>query len=268
MKLKVMIIIGLLITSSARATDESKGVLRDQQDSASQSAAQSPELAEAEQLNAQVIKLYNEGKYDKALPLAERVLAIREKSLGSDHVLVATALRNLAELLSAKGKRKEAKSTFQRFITTYEKALAANDPKIAEALDHYVCLLVGSGETEEALEVQKRLYKVENGFDYDESANLPGKKLALGGLMARRLISSPRRSYPAEAKSARVTGSVVMKIRVDEAGKVVSVKTLCGHPILAKASEESILGAIYAPTVVAGKPVKVTGVAIYRFYIE
>ena len=219
-------------------------------------------------MNAQVITLYREGKFDNALPLAERVLTIREKSLGPDHLLVATALRNLAELLSANGKRREAASTYRRFLTTYEKAAGGNDPKIAEALDRYVCLLVGSGEREEALEVQERLYKLENGFDYDESAKRAGKKLAAGGLMVGKLISSPPPSYPAEAKHARIAGPVVMKITVDEAGRVASVKTLCGHPLLAKASEESISRASYAPTVVAGKPVKVVGVAIYNFVIQ
>lgn len=40
------------------------------------------EAAEAGRLNAEVLKLYREGKYDEALPVAKRVLELREKQLG------------------------------------------------------------------------------------------------------------------------------------------------------------------------------------------
>ncbi len=38
----------------------------------SESGVQSPELKEAEQLSAEVFKLYRKGKFQKALPLAEK----------------------------------------------------------------------------------------------------------------------------------------------------------------------------------------------------
>ena len=37
---------------------------------------------EAEALTAQFTKLYQQGRYSEALPVAQRILAIREKSLG------------------------------------------------------------------------------------------------------------------------------------------------------------------------------------------
>src|SRR5918912_3701929 len=57
-----------------------------------------PGLAEAEQLNDQVLSLLKDRKYDKALPLAQRVLTIRERVLGPDHPLVGSALRNVADI--------------------------------------------------------------------------------------------------------------------------------------------------------------------------
>ena len=44
-------------------------------------AGQTQELDEAERLKGQYTKLYKEGKYDEAIPLAERVLATYEKLL-------------------------------------------------------------------------------------------------------------------------------------------------------------------------------------------
>ena len=55
-------------------------------------SAQSEDLAEALRLNAQVELLYRAGRYDEAVPLAERVLKIREKALGAEHPDVATSL--------------------------------------------------------------------------------------------------------------------------------------------------------------------------------
>lgn len=47
--------------------------------------AQTPALTEAANLNAQAIKLFREGKYNEALPLAKRAVELREKELGEDH---------------------------------------------------------------------------------------------------------------------------------------------------------------------------------------
>ena len=66
-------------------------------------AAQSNDLTEAKQLNDEVVGLYQAGKYDEAISLAERALAIREKALGPDHPYVASSLNNLASLYDTKG---------------------------------------------------------------------------------------------------------------------------------------------------------------------
>ena len=44
---------------------------------------------EANELNKKVIELYNAGRYADAIPIAQQVLAIREKALGRDHPDVA-----------------------------------------------------------------------------------------------------------------------------------------------------------------------------------
>ena len=66
-------------------------------------AAQSDELNELKQLIPQVMKLYTEGKYDEAIPLAVRVLTIIEKDIGPDTSGYALSLNNLARLYAAKG---------------------------------------------------------------------------------------------------------------------------------------------------------------------
>ncbi len=89
----------------------------------------------------------------------------------------------------------------------------------------------------------------------------------MAGLLIGKIVHMPRPDYLPEAKQAGISGSVVFKITVDETGKVIAVKSLCGHPLLVKGAEASITQARYKPTIIAGQPVKVIGFAIYNFVI-
>lgn len=84
-------------------------------------AAGAGDPAEAARLNAEVVRLYREGKYDEALTAARRVLELREKELGRTHRLVAEALVNLAAVEVRLGKTDEAKARYRRAADILEK---------------------------------------------------------------------------------------------------------------------------------------------------
>lgn len=90
-----------------------------------QGGATNPDAAEAARLNSEVVRLYGQGKYDEALPLARRVVELREKSLGADHPAVAGALHNLGTLLVARKEYGEAEKVYQRALAVAEKGGAA-----------------------------------------------------------------------------------------------------------------------------------------------
>ena len=54
---------------------------------------------------------------DKAEPLYQRILTIREKTLGPDHLEVAACLDNLAEVYQAQGQYSQAEPFYQRALT-------------------------------------------------------------------------------------------------------------------------------------------------------
>src|SRR5690349_13705412 len=60
------------------------------------SLAQSDSLEEAKRLYSELVKLSQQGRYDEAIPLGERVLAIIEKVQGAEHPNTADLLFNLA----------------------------------------------------------------------------------------------------------------------------------------------------------------------------
>jgi len=105
-----------------------------------QGATQSTNLDEAERLNEEVNRLYNAGKYDEALSLAERALEIGEKALGSEHPTVATSLNNLAALYHAKGDYTKAEPLYQRALGIWEQALGPMHPQVATSLNNLAAL--------------------------------------------------------------------------------------------------------------------------------
>src|SRR4051794_26889554 len=73
-------------------------------------------LDEASQLNKLVEKLYSEGKFGEAVPVAARALALREKALGSMHPDVAESLKNLAMLYREQGAYPKAEPLLVRAL--------------------------------------------------------------------------------------------------------------------------------------------------------
>ena len=217
-----------------------------------QAQKQSPELIEADQLSEQVIAFYKEGKYDKALPLAQRALELREKMLGPDHMLTGDACANLAAVYMAMGGNgKKAKPYLERAIAIREKDPAADKAIMIRLLDRYMCLTAGEPAKDETGEMRKRLFKLENGIDWDESTH--------------KLISWPKPTYPMEARPNKISGTVVVKVTVDETGKVIEAKVLCGNPILVKGIGDSVWNARFKPRTAAEGPSKLINLLLYNF---
>ena len=103
-----------------------------------QGAAQPPELAEANRLLESAQKLQREFKNDKAIRLVRRALEVREKALGRDHALVASALNYLAGLYTARGLPDDYEKTrplYERSMRINEKLFGADDVRIGNVID-------------------------------------------------------------------------------------------------------------------------------------
>jgi tetratricopeptide (TPR) repeat protein len=94
-----------------------------------------PAAESADTLNAEVVRLYQAGRYSDAVPLARRALAIREKALGPDHPDVGTSLNNLAGLYVEQGRYAEAEPLYKRSLAIREKALSYDHPDVAASLN-------------------------------------------------------------------------------------------------------------------------------------
>jgi protein TonB len=100
----------------------------------------------------------------------------------------------------------------------------------------------------------------------DRPTPTPGKRGPISaGVLNGKAISLPKPEYPAEAKAAGADGVVVIQVTVDEQGIVTEAHAVSGHALLQQVAVNAALQAKFSPTLLAGEPVKVTGVIVYNF---
>lgn len=86
-----------------------------------------------------------------------------------------------------------------------------------------------------------------------------------GGMLNDRAVSLPSPVYPPAARAVKASGTVMVQVTVDETGHVVSATAVSGHPLLRGAAVAAARSARFKPTMLSGKPVKVSGVIKYEF---
>ena len=80
-----------------------------------------------------------------------------------------------------------------------------------------------------------------------------------------RIVSFPKPTYPAEAKAARVGGTVRATVKIDESGNVAAIERIEGAKILQTAATAAARKAKYKPTVCDGTAIAATAVLTYNF---
>ncbi len=104
--------------------------------------------------------LDSQGRYEEAIPLSERALAIGEQTLRSDHPTVATRLNNLAELYRDQGRLEEAEPLYLRTVEIDEKVYGPDHPEVATDLNNLAVLYRDQGRLEEAEPLAKRALSI------------------------------------------------------------------------------------------------------------
>ncbi len=295
-----------------------------------------PDLKQAAELTVLMVELYRQGKYQEALPLARRVVEIREAILGPKDEPLRNGWRNLAEVNLALGKHSDARIWMERLIQASEE-FTPDDPgrirllqklaviqfeigksekvetaylestKLAERLFGAVSLelahaliLLGdfyryTSEFKKAELVYERILSIREKLNSSEGASAlhevfvryacvlrkRGKEQealsveSKGSETARRVsqdqvlngvaISLPAPVYTFEARTARASGVVIVKVVIDETGRVVFACATKGHRELVQSSENAAYQAKFSPTKVSGQPTRVTGVITYNY---
>ncbi|HXL81979.1 MAG TPA: energy transducer TonB [Pyrinomonadaceae bacterium] len=104
-----------------------------------------------------------------------------------------------------------------------------------------------------------------NGGEANDARRARKRGPLSGGVLNSKAIILPQPEYPAAAKAAGAAGTVVVRITIDEQGNVISAQAVSGPPTLGQASVNAALQAKFAPTLLVGEPVQVTGIITYNF---
>lgn len=85
-------------------------------------------------------------------------------------------------------------------------------------------------------------------------ANLPlvASQGVSGGSLERKVLPI----YPPEARSARLQGTVVLQVEIDEVGEVQNLRTVSGDAVLARAAIDAVRQWRYQPYLLNGQPIK------------
>ena len=110
--------------------------------------------------------------------------------------------------------------------------------------------------------------KVRAEMPQSGSCQLGGARGVFGGVLQSKTINESSPAYPKYGKAARVSGKVVVKVEVDEDGRVSKAKAQTGYGMLPEAAEKDALETRFAPTRLSGQPVRVTGYIMYNFVLE
>lgn len=89
--------------------------------------------------------------------------------------------------------------------------------------------------------------------------------LCNGGVVDSYALSKPDPVYPERAKAAGITGTVALRVCIDEEGKVYALAVCSGHPLLNAAAVRAAYQARFKPVLRSGKPTKFNGILTYKF---
>jgi tetratricopeptide (TPR) repeat protein len=101
-------------------------------------------------------------RYQKALPLYQRVLEIHEKRLGPEHPEAAISLNNLAFVYERMGDYPKALPLYQRALEIHEKQLGPEHPDTATSLHNLAGLYESMGNYPKAFEFFQAGLNAEN----------------------------------------------------------------------------------------------------------
>jgi TonB family protein len=105
----------------------------------------------------------------------------------------------------------------------------------------------------------------EVGEDENPSSTGGAAKPVEDGILNSKATALPTPRYPEEARRLKIAGRVNVRVVVDENGKVISATATDGPAALRQSAEDAARGATFAPRVVGGITVKVTGILTFDF---
>ena len=187
----------------------------------------------------------------------KRALALKEKEYGADDVEVAHTLFGLGELYRALRDFEHGSATYRKALRIYAKHSGVSSPDFLRTRDRYSCL---GYETDQPYNI---FGEINSMWGVPPNGAIP---VDSGEILNGKALSLPKPNYPEGARERGLAGRVIVRVTIDESGKVISATDMCGGPpFLSESSVAAAYKARFSPTKASGQPVMVTGVIQYNF---
>lgn len=89
-----------------------------------------------------------------------------------------------------------------------------------------------------------------------------------GGFLESSALRRVQPAYPPLAKAAKISGSVVVEVTIDEEGSVNAARAISGHPLLKDSSVAAAREWKFSETRLQGEPSRVIGTITFNFLLE
>ena len=188
----------------------------------------------------------------KLLPLlfASLLLFVPSSQQDAPELKEAADLTESVVKLIAEKRYSDAVCPAKRAFEIREKLLPRDDSRIGNSLIYLVDIYTARRDFGKAKEMLLRLLQ-------HQTERFGAEHIKLVPTLERLGVHH---------RDHRLSGRVIVRVMIDETGKVISAEDLCGGPpYLSEASVKSAYGARFSPTIVSGKPIQVTGVIQYNF---
>lgn len=115
--------------------------------------------------------------------------------------------------------------------------------------------------------VEIKITDAEDGGEVSNAPEVsaPSKEQIKGGVLNGKAIEMPKPNYPEAAKQAGIHGLVKVEVTINEEGEVIAAEATDGPKELREAAVEAAKKARFAPVILHGARIKVTGVLTYKF---
>ena len=174
----------------------------------------------------------------------------------------------LAQLYDVKGDYENAAPVLRRALDIRKAKLGISDSQTREVYQSTYCTL-NKLERKEEIEALSKEFSIKKPVIGDEQlkTNAADEKVreVRGGIVNSKAINLVKPVYPMEARAKRASGAVNVQVTIDEEGNVVYACALSGAKELQRGSEIAAYQSKFSPTLLEGKPVKVTGVIVYNY---
>ncbi len=115
------------------------------------------------------------------------------------------------------------------------------------------------------------LLSVTQGAGLAQEASKQDRPLVIrksGGVFQSSAVKRVEPVYPPQAKAAKVSGSVLVELTVDEKGGVIAARAISGPPLLRDSAVSAAKGWKFKPTALSGVPVRVIGTITFNFNLD